>query len=322
MTPFLLSLFVTLTAAPAVRWLLLHRGIVDVPNHRSSHTLPTPRGGGLACLLGVLAAFIAAHGTGLQVPWLAAAAALMLGLIGLADDRADLSPVVRLSGQVGAGLLIGLAAGGGWLTAAGAIIAPVVVNVVNFMDGINGITGLSVAVWGATAWLAGLTAHAEPVWVLGATAAGAALGFLPWNAPTARLFLGDVGSYLFGGLIAAGIVLGLATNASPLVLVAPLALYLADTGTVLLRRAARGEPLMEAHREHAYQRLAGKHRLPHWVVAALVAGASAAVTRLWTSTPWWVASTGTLMACATYLLLPSSLNLRAARIPRRWAGAK
>lgn len=308
MTPFLLSLFVTLTAAPAVRGLLLHRGILDVPNHRSSHSIPTPRGGGLACLLGVLVALIAAQATGARVPWLAAGAAVMLGFIGLADDRADLSPVVRLSGQVAAGLLMGLAAGGGWLIVAGASIAPVVVNVVNFMDGINGITGLSVAVWGATAWVAGLAVEAEPLWVLGAAAAGAALGFLPWNAPTARLFLGDVGSYLFGGLIAAGIVVGLATDASPLVLAAPLALYLTDTGTVLLRRAVRGAPLMNAHREHTYQRLTCERRLPHVTVASLSALISVSTTAAF----WWL--TGGLAwlipatALTTYLLLPTLLR--------------
>ena len=256
MTPFLVSLVVTLLAAPAVRWLLLHRGVLDVPNHRSSHTAPTPRGGGLACMLGVVVALVSAQVLGRQVPWLTAAAAIALGVIGLVDDRLGLSPVVRLGGQVAAGLVMGLAAGSGWLMLAGALVAPVVVNVVNFMDGINGITGLSVGVWGATAWLVGLSVSAEPVWVLGAATAGAALGFLPWNAPTARLFLGDVGSYLFGGLIAAGIVVGIANEASPLLLGAPLALYLADTGTVLLRRALRGDKLMTAHREHVYQKLA------------------------------------------------------------------
>lgn len=287
-----------------MRWLLLHRGMLDVPNHRSSHVTPTPRGGGLACLLGVLIAFIAAHITGVQVPWLAAGAAMMLGLIGLADDLADLSPVVRLSGQVAAGLLMGLAAGGGWLTVAGAIIAPVVVNVVNFMDGINGITGLNVAVWGATAWVAGLAVGAEPLWVLGAAAAGAALGFLPWNAPTARLFLGDVGSYLFGGLIAAGIVVGLATGASPIVLAAPLALYFTDTGTVLARRAIRGEPLTQAHREHVYQVLATRTPLPHLLVSSVVAGLSTAVTLAWIVRPGPPALMVTITCCVCFLLSP------------------
>ncbi|MGO4340869.1 hypothetical protein [Pedococcus sp. 2YAF34] len=305
MTPFLLSLFVTLGAAPAVRSLLLRGGILDVPNHRSSHVLPTPRGGGLACLLGVVVALASAQALGVRVPWLAAVAAIALGAIGFADDRAGLSPVVRLSGQVAGGLLMGVAAGGGWLLVAGAVITPVVVNIVNFMDGINGITSLSVGVWGATAWLLGVSVGAEPLWVLGAATAGAALGFLPWNAPTARLFLGDVGSYLFGGLVAAGIVVGLETEASPLVLTAPLALYLADTGTVLVRRAARAAPLMEAHCEHAYQRLTSVVRLPHIAVALLVAGMASVVTAAWALLAWEAALLVTAVVCIAFVLSPS-----------------
>lgn len=307
MTPFLLSLFVTLTAAPAVRWLLLDRGILDVPNHRSSHTIPTPRGGGLACLFGVVAALASAHVVGLRVPWLAAAAAIALGAIGFADDRAGLSALVRLASQVGAGIVMGFAAGGGWLIVAGAVVAAVAVNVVNFMDGINAITGLSVAVWGATAWVLGLSLSAEPVWVMGASVAGAAIGFLPWNAPTARLFLGDVGSYLFGGLIAAGIVVGVATDASLLVLAAPLALYMADTGTVLIRRVSRRQPLLEAHREHVYQRLITEAGMSHTTVATAVALSSLLITAAWVTTPWGVAFSVTTISVLGFLLAPEVL---------------
>lgn len=296
MTPFVVSLVVTFVAAPGVRCLMLHRGIIDIPNYRSSHVRPTPRGGGLACLLGVLGALVLAYAAGRAVPWVASAA-IALALVGFADDRFDLAPALRLGAQVAAGALMGFAAGGGWLVAAGALIAPVVVNVVNFMDGINGITSLSAGVWGATAWIVGMAAGVEEVWVIGAATAGAAIGFLPWNAPSARLFLGDVGSYLFGGLIAAGIVVGLATNASAVVLSAPLALYLADTGTVLLRRIHRREHLMTAHREHTYQRLACDPRLPHVVVSALVAGLATIASLAWFALPA-IAAVGVTMTLA------------------------
>lgn len=308
MTPFVVSLMVTFVASPGVRWLMLHRGIIDVPNHRSSHVRPTPRGGGLACLLGVLASLALAYATGRAVPWVAAIAAIGLGLVGFADDRFDLAPPLRLGAQVAAGALMGAGAGGGWLVAAGAVIAPVVVNVVNFMDGINGITSLSAGVWGATAWIVGMLAGVEAVWVIGAATAGAAIGFLPWNAPNARLFLGDVGSYLFGGLIAAGIVVGLATHASSVVLCAPLALYLADTGTVLIRRARRGDPLMVAHREHAYQRLTRDLQLPHVVVSLLVSGLAGLAVTAWALTPETVAGVVTLLLCGVYVVSPSLLT--------------
>lgn len=296
---------------------MLQRGIIDVPNHRSSHVRPTPRGGGLACLLGVLAALVLAYAAGRTVPWLAASAAIALALAGFADDRFDLAPTLRLGAQVAAGALMGVAAGGGWLVAAGAVLAPVVVNVVNFMDGINGITSLSAGVWGATAWIVGMVAGIEAVWVIGAATAGAAIGFLPWNAPNARLFLGDVGSYLFGGLIAAGLVVGLANHASVVVLGAPLALYLADTGTVLLRRARRGDSLMEAHREHAYQRLSSDLRAPHLAVSAFLAGLAALITAAWAAVPEFAAAVITLLICSLYLLTyPAAKRLRAGSATR------
>ncbi|KRE55065.1 hypothetical protein ASG70_06430 [Phycicoccus sp. Soil748] len=257
-----------------------------------------------------MVAFMVSHIMGLPVPWLAAGAALGLAAIGFADDRAGLAPVLRLAGQVGAGTVMGVAAGGGWLIPIGALVAPVIVNVVNFMDGINGITGFSMGVWGVTAWLAGVSANAPPVWVLGAAAAGAAFGFLPWNAPTARLFLGDVGSYLFGGLIAAAVVVGLATKASPVVLIAPLVLYLADTGTVVLSRAARGVSLMEAHREHAYQRLTGDVGVSHVAVALSIALVAAASAAMWALTPRALATLFTICAVALYLMLPNLLTAK------------
>jgi UDP-N-acetylmuramyl pentapeptide phosphotransferase/UDP-N-acetylglucosamine-1-phosphate transferase len=303
---FLISLAVTFVAAPGVRWLMLRSGVIDVPNNRSSHSAPTPRGGGIACLVGVSVAFGMAYAADLAAPWLAVVAALGLGVVGFADDRASLPPMPRLAAQVAAGALMGSAAGDGLLVVAGMVITPVVVNVVNFMDGINGITGLTAAVWGATAWLAGLAAGAETLWVLGAATAGAAVGFLPWNAPTARLFLGDVGSYLFGGLIAAGIIVGVANDASPFVLGAPLALYLADTGTVLARRASRGESLTEAHREHTYQRLTFRGRFSHLTVAILVASLAAIIAAAWGLTSPAMASALTLAVCLGYVILPAT----------------
>lgn len=233
---------------------------------------------------------------------------MALALVGFADDRFDLSPLVRIALQVAAGVLIGWSLGGLWLVLVGGILSPVVVNVVNFMDGINGITGLSVSVWGATAWVVGLTMRIPDVWLIGAVALGAALGFLPWNLPTAKLFLGDAGSYLFGGLVVAGLMTGLAAGASLVVLAAPLALYLADTGTVLLRRARRGERLMTAHRGHTYQRLAEARGLTHPRVALLVATSAAVISLAWTSMNIVAACSLTAAILALYLATPSIMT--------------
>lgn len=302
----LVSLTVTSASVPLVRVLLVRRGLVDLPNPRSSHRSPTPRGAGLACLLGVLTALAVTQAAGRNVPLSAVAAAVVLALLGFADDRSSLPAVRRLVAQVLVGCLLGLALGGGWLLVVGGLLTPLVVNIVNFMDGINGITSLSAAGWGLTAWVVAAAQGIPQLGLIGAVTAGSALGFLPWNAPTAKVFLGDAGSYLFGGLVTAGLMVGWSAGASPLLLAAPLALYLADTGTVLLRRLVRGDPVMQAHREHVYQRMVSSVGLPHLAVAGLVVVLALLVTLAWARTPWYAASAVTLLVCGLYLAAPTT----------------
>ncbi len=304
------SAVVTLLAAPGVLWVLRRRNIVDVPNHRSSHAFPVPRGGGLACLAGATVAVVwfAAHGR--PVAWVLVAPVVILTFVGLADDVRSLPALSRLAAQVGAGALIGWAAGGGWWIAVGAVVTSLVVNVVNFMDGINGITSLVMTVWGVTALAVGSDRDLPTLALLGAIAAGSALGFLPWNAPVARLFLGDVGSYLFGAIVAAGVVIGWSSGTPVVLLVAPLTLYLVDTGVVLVKRAVRGDSLLEAHREHVYQRLTSGLGLSHLSVAVGVAVLSAVTTVAWLSTTMWVPVVATALICGAYLAAPSLLSSR------------
>jgi UDP-N-acetylmuramyl pentapeptide phosphotransferase/UDP-N-acetylglucosamine-1-phosphate transferase len=313
---------VTALAAPAVRWLMLHHGVVDVPNHRSSHTLPTPRGGGWACVAGVVVALAVGVLRDTTVPVMAAVAPLALALVGFADDRRSLSPVIRLASQLVIGAAVGAALGGPVAAVVGALLFPGVVNVVNFMDGINGISAITMAVWGGTALAVGLHWHAPSLWVIGAVTAGAALGFLPWNAPVARLFLGDIGSYLFGALAATGMLIGWHHGAPVAVLVAPLAVYLADTATTLIARTRRREPLLEAHRSHVYQGLvSGPSRLPHLAVSLYAGGLAAAATLAWAYLPMWVAGLATLAVVGLYLSSPVLLNGRQFGSPGSAAGA-
>ena len=322
MTPFVGALLATLVAAWGVRRLMLRVGVMDIPNARSSHTLPTPRGGGFACLIGVLAAGLAAQRAGIEVPWPLIGVAFALAVVGFADDSQGLGAVSRLVAQAAAGAAIGAAVGGGWLLALGAATALVVVNSVNFMDGINGITSLNMAVWGVTAWLVGLSAGVGDLWVVGAAAAGAALGFLPWNAPHARLFLGDTGSYLFGALVSAGVLVATATRASPIVVVAPLTIYLADTGSVLVLRARRGEPLMTAHRDHAYQVMTRSPRVQHIWVSLLVATLAGMVTLLVATLPLWIALPLSGIIGVAYVVFPRTLSGDIAAGPLRAPGGE
>lgn len=256
----------TAGAAPFVRAGLVAIDMLDVPNDRSSHAAPIPRGGGVACALGVATA-IAAHPHPAPGRELVGVAALTL--VGLADDRRGLPAVARLSAQLAAGALAGSPGAAG--VARGTIVVPAAVNVVNFMDGINGISGLTALAWGTHA------ARVEPDSASGQAVAGAGLGFLPWNLPRARLFLGDSGSYLLGSLVGTSI-----TRADPRVavrLALPLAPYLLDAGVTLARRALAGRDLMAAHREHAYQRLVHDQGWSHVQVAGVHALLVAALGR-------------------------------------------
>jgi len=308
LTELLVSAVATFVAAPFVRQFMLRQGVVDVPNHRSSHSVPTPRGGGLACLIGIVAAAIVAQVMGRPMPWVFVAGAVVLSVVGFADDRLGLSPLPRLAAQFAVGALMGSALGGGWWFLAAVLVVPLSVNVVNFMDGINGITSLTIACWGVTALLVGNADRIPTLALIGAVTAGASLGFLPWNAPVARIFLGDVGSYLLGGLVASGTLIGIANGASSALLLAPMTLFAVDTGTVLARRAKRGSPLFEAHREHIYQRLVGESGLPHFAVALSIAGLSALLTIMWSVAEGWIALAATAAVIAVYVISPRAIK--------------
>ncbi|MFJ6112182.1 hypothetical protein ACIQCV_16080 [Dietzia maris] len=202
---------------------------------------------------------------------------IALAAVGRADDVNGLPVVARLGTQVAVGMIAGWRAGGLRGLVAGAAMFPVVVNTFNFMDGINGISAGTSISWGACiATDPGLT---DQLRVQGSITAGMGLGFLPFNAPNASMFLGDVGSYLLGAGIAMTATESLVASHAPsstnvFRAVAPLSIYLADTGSTIMRRAVRGRPLAEAHREHVYQKLVHEHGLPHWGVSALVASLS------------------------------------------------
>lgn len=304
MVPFVASLLVTAGLAPLVRAQLGGRGFLDMPNHRSSHTVPVPRAGGLACLAGVLVGGLWSHNTSMSKLWVVLGSAVVLALLGLADDRTDLPPRTRLAAQACTGALAGLALQAPLLMIVGMLCVPTIVNAVNFMDGINGITAVTMTVWGASAAWAGHVAGSGPLFALGAATAGAALGFLPFNVLKPGLFLGDVGSYLFGGLVAAGSLLGWHEHARIWPLAAPLCIYAVDTSTTLVRRALRGERLTDAHRGHVYQLLTSLLGLPHLAVSSFAASLAAVSAISWWALPPWGAVVVTATVCGAYLSSP------------------
>lgn len=303
---------VTLVLIPPVRAAMIRWGVLDRPNHRSSHSAVTPRGGGIACLVGMLLGSAFGQVLGVDVPWNAIAGSSVLALIGFIDDRVGLAPFPRLLAQLLIGGGLGWALGGTLWAILGALVTALVVNVINFMDGINGITGATLMVWGVAALSLGWDIDNYSVAVLGVVAASVAAGFLPWNVLQGRVFLGDVGSYLFGGLVASAILLAATAGSggarSAIIIIAPLAIYLIDVFTTLIRRVVRAENITEAHREHTYQRLATSPAL-HAPVALWVAGLSGVIAF---SVQHSNARIATLIIIATgsvYLLAPTLVGL-------------
>lgn len=271
----LVALAAGLVLQPLAIRLLSAQGVLDRPSARSSHVAPTVRGGGIvvvaALTLGALSAG-AAHGRDVRLVLLAV---LLCAAVGAAEDLHGV-PVLRrfvlllLATAPLAGLVSGPGAAARVAAGACAVcFGMALVNAVNFMDGINGISVAQGLVAGVTyallASAAGLDAAAT---VAGATA-GAFLSFAPYNAPRARAFLGDSGSYGLGAALAGLAVLLLVRGLPPEAVLGPLALYVADTGTTLVRRYRRGEPWHLPHRTHVYQRLTDVG-LSHTVVSGTV----------------------------------------------------
>lgn len=254
----------TLALTAWVRAYALRRQVVDIPNTRSLHAVPTPRGGGLALVVPVL--LVEALAIGLQ--WLAWPTGLilltgagLLALLGWCDDRRPLGVGVRFAVQFGVasasclGLwwLGGRGVPGYWLPAL-ALGMVWFINLFNFMDGSDGLAGSQSLAAGLG--LAALALHrGDSAQATGLLAlAGASLGFLGWNWSPARIFLGDVGSYFLGCAYALWGVLAVLTGAHSwpfLILFAP---FITDATLTLCWRMGAGERWWQAHRSHAYQR--------------------------------------------------------------------
>jgi UDP-GlcNAc:undecaprenyl-phosphate GlcNAc-1-phosphate transferase len=249
------------TVAEAVTIPLLRRAaIIDVPGQRSSHTIPTPRGGGIPIAAGLL---VAAGLIGGATAMVFAFAVVLFGLLGLAEDLHGLPVRYRLIMQlVGGGMVAVVLAHG--RTEPGVVHVLVVVlcavwitgfvNAFNFMDGVNGISGAHALIAGVVYACLGEWRHIGFLVPAGAAVAVGALAFLPWNAGHARVFLGDVGSYALGAALAVlaayAVLRGIPAEAA----LGPLTLYVADTAWTLQRRIRVGERWLEPHRTHVYQR--------------------------------------------------------------------
>lgn len=253
----------------AVRPILHRHNMVDVPNERSSHTAPTYRGMGLATAAATLVAFVVATLFGwtyrssesLQLAVTIAAAILCALALGWLEDIRGVSIVRRAGLQLVIGLLVSVSFAtvqgtNILLLVLGAIFIAGYINVANFMDGINGISGAHGLVAGLAYALTGWMVNLPWLALAGVAVAGAFAAFLPWNVrPGKNVFLGDAGSYVLGAALGTMAVGAWFADVPFLLSFAPLVTYLADAGTTLFRRFMAGEQWYKPHRTHTYQRL-------------------------------------------------------------------
>ena len=293
----------------------LRVNLLDVPNHRSSHSTPTPRGAGLALAISVVAA-LAPRALAAGDWTLAAilAGQVVIAALGFADDIRSLPSLWRLAVQIAAA--VWLVAGAGpwlpfqspWPMTEGIVVFTLALvwtvgltNSYNFMDGIDGISGAQAVVAGAGWALLGWMTGEATIALLGLLVAAASLGFLLLNWPPARIFMGDVGSGFLGFTFAALALLAarhsLTLAVCGFLLVWP---FVIDAAYTFLRRLRRGENVLEAHRSHAYQRLvvAGRTHRQVTVLYAALAGVGLLASVACVSGRLW----GLMFAVAVVLL--------------------
>ena len=249
---------------------LRRRALVDLPNERSSHTIPTPRGGGLAVVSSILLALVLASSNLLNL--ISPSLALQLGVLLLAlatvswvDDLKNLGALVRFGSHILAvvsALYLGLVTGPFF----GPLFDPAVeiiliglgwvwfINLFNFMDGIDGIAGveaLTIGLGGAVVIIYNGGDHT--IVIVSLILAAASLGFLPLNWKPAKIFMGDVGSIPLG-FLSAWILLSLASEGLGAAAFILSLVFFADATLTLFKRLFRGEKIWQAHSQHFYQR--------------------------------------------------------------------
>jgi UDP-N-acetylmuramyl pentapeptide phosphotransferase/UDP-N-acetylglucosamine-1-phosphate transferase len=297
--PLLAFLTLTIFAYLGVDWirrLAIRRRIVDHPNERSSHSVPTPRGGGLAIVVLVIATVLAfgfVNGFNRQsIAYIVAG--ILLAILGWQDDIRTLSPKIRFPIQ---SVAIAIAMFGmGWFSMVtipvfgiwdlGWLGIPItfiwilgLINAYNFMDGLDGFAG-GVALAAGLGWMIlsssfggsefGGRENPLTFWLALAVAA-ASLGFLGHNWPPARIFMGDVASTFLGFTFAVLPLTAAHRGGDALMFgTAILWTFIMDAGLTFLRRLARRENVFAAHRSHLYQRLAGSGIRPAIVSALFI----------------------------------------------------
>jgi Fuc2NAc and GlcNAc transferase len=304
----------------------LARAFLDIPNDRSSHTTPTPRGGGLSIVAVVLATVAVLYiGGQLSIDMTVAlvGGGLAVAAVGWIDDRVDLRPRVRLAVHfLAAGWAVAWLGGypelhlgdrvitlGPWGAAVAVVGIVWLINLYNFMDGSDGLAAGEGVVVGSFGAFLLLAVGQDGLATLSLLVAAACAGFGLWNRPPARIFMGDVGSGFLGftfGVLALG---SERAGALPVVWWALLlGVFVFDATVTLLRRMFKRQRWYAAHRSHAYQRaiLSGYSHARVALIVVLVTMVLGVLTVIGTRLPGasgWAALAGWGLLAVLYLLV-------------------
>ncbi len=266
------GLLATWALTGGVRRYALDHLLLDVPNHRSSHALPMPRGGGASIAAVTLTGIVLLSGRGplpVRTALALAGGGALVALVGWLDDRRGVPAGIRLIVHLVAAiwavylldgfpaLELGIASVS--LGAAGSVVAILWIawgtNLYNFMDGIDGIAASEAVTVGLVGAALLALAGAPDLAALSLLIGAAAGGFLIWNWAPAKIFMGDIGSGLLGFLFFTLAIASARRGAVPIAAwLLLLGAFIFDASITLLRRMARGERWYDAHRSHAYQR--------------------------------------------------------------------
>jgi Fuc2NAc and GlcNAc transferase len=250
----------------------VRRNLMDIPNERSSQSAPIPRGGGIAIAIAGIIGVVLLWSREMVPGWLLVGFCLpgiAIAVVGFIDDAVQVSAFIRFTVHIVA-CSIGLVMipDAAQMVFPGAQVPELLlqfilvvglawaVNLFNFMDGIDGLAGIE-AVYIAVAILLLAFANGQLESALPAAVTGAAaLGFLAYNWPPARLFMGDVGSGFLGYALGFSMLAAIADGLNIWAAITVVGAFVADSTVTLLTRILRGEKASQAHRTHAYQRLA------------------------------------------------------------------
>ena len=250
----------------------LKKNLLDIPNERSSHTLPTPRGGGLSIVLVFLISISFVDSLSIKIFWALAGSGTLVSVVGFFDDKVHIAARWRLLshfvasfwalyflGEMPEFQFLNYSINIGWFgLGITAFLFVWMLNLFNFMDGIDGIAASETIFVACAGALFSRLSGLDDLSIISLILAASTMGFLFLNWPPAKIFMGDVGSGFLGLMIGIIAYANILNGISVWIWVILLGIFLVDSGITLIRRIISGDKWYEAHCSHAYQHAARK----------------------------------------------------------------